>query len=133
VVFRSRCAPDTYAGANVPLIEAQADIALAQALGGGLVAGVLLSPRARRFARREAVADRPGSRLRSAEIRMLSSGGKTTQLGDALAHYGRIFKTLHVLVYVHDETYRRQIKGIRQRDRCVDLYRCSSGRRATVH
>jgi hypothetical protein len=31
---------DTYAAANVPLIEAQADIALAQALGGGLVAGV---------------------------------------------------------------------------------------------
>jgi len=29
---------DTYAAANVPLIEAQADIALAQALGGGLVA-----------------------------------------------------------------------------------------------
>jgi TnpA family transposase len=28
-----------------------------------------------------------------------------------LAHYGRIFKTLHVLSYVDDEPYRRQIKG----------------------
>ena len=46
-------------------------------------------------------------------IRMLSSAGQMTQLGEAIAHYGRIFKTLHVLLYVHDETYRRQIKGIR--------------------
>ena len=46
-------------------------------------------------------------------IRMLAPGGNVTQLGDALAHYGRIFKTLHVLAYVDDEAYRRQIKGIR--------------------
>jgi TnpA family transposase len=46
-------------------------------------------------------------------IRMLNPGGKPTQLGDALAHYGRIFKTLHVLSYVDDEAYRRQIKGMR--------------------
>ena len=46
-------------------------------------------------------------------IRMLAASGKPTQLGDALAHYGRIFKTLHVLAYVDDETYRRDIKGIR--------------------
>jgi len=46
-------------------------------------------------------------------IRMLAPGGTVTQLGDALAHYGRIFKTLHVLAYVDDEAYRRQIKGIR--------------------
>ena len=45
--------------------------------------------------------------------RMLNPGGKPTQFGDALAHYGRIFKTLHVLSYVDDEAYRRQIKGIR--------------------
>jgi len=231
---------DTYAGANVPLIKAQADIALAQALGGGLVAGVdgirfvvpvpsiyarpnpkyfgrrrgatwlnLISDQSvglaskvvsgtprdslhivdliyrqdggRRpeviisdtgsysdiafgllqllgFAYRPELADLPDAKLWRLDpaadygplnaaargridlerirrhypdmlrlvasihtgavsahdvIRMLSSGGKTTQLGDALAHYGRIFKTLHVLVYVHDETYRRQIKGIR--------------------
>jgi TnpA family transposase len=30
-----------------------------------------------------------------------------------LAHCGRIFKTLHVLGYVDDEAYRRQIKAIR--------------------
>jgi TnpA family transposase len=46
-------------------------------------------------------------------IRMLAPAGRSTQLGEALAHYGRIFKTLHVLAYVDDEAYRRQIKGMR--------------------
>jgi len=46
-------------------------------------------------------------------IRMLSHGGNPTQLGEALSHYGRIFKTLHVLAYVDDDAYRREIKGIR--------------------
>lgn len=31
---------------------------------------------------------------------MLAHGGNPTQLREALAHYGRIFKTLHVLSYV---------------------------------
>ncbi|GGZ99813.1 Tn3 family transposase [Streptomyces bluensis] len=30
-------------------------------------------------------------------IHMLSRDGKPTGLGDAFAHYGRIFKTLHLL------------------------------------
>ncbi len=46
-------------------------------------------------------------------LRVLAPGGTPTQLGDALAHYGRIFKTLHVLSYVDDEPYRREIKGMR--------------------
>ena len=46
-------------------------------------------------------------------IRMLAPAGRSTQLGEALAHYGRIFKTLHVLAYADDEAYRRQIKGMR--------------------
>jgi TnpA family transposase len=46
-------------------------------------------------------------------IRMLAPAGRSTQLGEALAHYGRIFKTMHVLAYVDDEAYRRQIKGVR--------------------
>ncbi|MGH9011390.1 MAG: Tn3 family transposase [Acidimicrobiia bacterium] len=46
-------------------------------------------------------------------IRMLARGGKPTKLGDALAHLGRIFKTHHVLSYVDEEPYRRQIKGMR--------------------
>jgi TnpA family transposase len=46
-------------------------------------------------------------------LRVLAPGGTPTQLGDALAHYGRIFKTLHVLSYVDDEPYRRDIKAIR--------------------
>ncbi len=46
-------------------------------------------------------------------IRMLAHGGKPTRVGDALAHYGRTFKTMHVLSYVDDEPYRRQIKTMR--------------------
>jgi TnpA family transposase len=46
-------------------------------------------------------------------LRTLAAGAKPTQLGEAAAHYGRIFKTLHVLAYVDDDAYRRQIKGIR--------------------
>ncbi|WP_280464782.1 Tn3 family transposase [Nocardia brasiliensis] len=46
-------------------------------------------------------------------IRMLQHGGNPTQLGGALAHFGRIFKTLHVLTYVDREPYRRGIKRMR--------------------
>lgn len=46
-------------------------------------------------------------------IRMLQRDGHPTPLGDAFAHYGRIFKTLHVLRVVQDEPYRREIKGMR--------------------
>ena len=46
-------------------------------------------------------------------IRMLQRDGHPTPLGDAFAHYGRIFKTLHVLRVVDDEPYRREIKGMR--------------------
>jgi TnpA family transposase len=46
-------------------------------------------------------------------IRMLQHGGNPTQLGLALAHFGRIFKTLHVLSYVDREPYRRDIKWMR--------------------
>jgi Transposase and inactivated derivatives, TnpA family len=40
-------------------------------------------------------------------LRMLAHGGNPTQLGEALAHYGRIFKTLHVLSYLDQRTGRR--------------------------
>lgn len=46
-------------------------------------------------------------------VRMLQRDGHPTPLGDAIASYGRIFKSLHILAYVDDETYRRDIKGIR--------------------
>ncbi|GGQ35927.1 transposase [Streptosporangium pseudovulgare] len=42
-------------------------------------------------------------------IRMLSADGRTTGLGEAFAHYGRIFKTLHLLQFIADEGYRRMI------------------------
>ncbi|MEV6332663.1 Tn3 family transposase [Streptomyces sp. NPDC051909] len=43
-------------------------------------------------------------------IRMLSRDGRPTQLGDAIAHYGRIAKTLHILRLADEPRYRRQIK-----------------------
>jgi hypothetical protein len=46
-------------------------------------------------------------------------GGTPTRVGDALAHYGRIFKTLHVLSYVANEPYRRQIKAMRNSKKAV--------------
>ncbi len=48
---------------------------------------------------------------------MLQRDGHPTALGEAIAMYGRIFKTLHILSYIDtDETYRRDIKGIRNKD-----------------
>jgi TnpA family transposase len=45
---------------------------------------------------------------------MLQRDGHPTALGEAIAMYGRIFKTLHILSYIDtDESYRRDIKGIR--------------------
>ena len=47
-------------------------------------------------------------------VTMLQRDGHPTALGEALAAYGRIFKTLHILAYIDaDETYRRDIKHIR--------------------
>ena len=47
-------------------------------------------------------------------VTMLQRDGHPTALGEAIAMYGRIFKSLHVLSYIDvDETYRRDIKGIR--------------------
>ncbi|MGH9123882.1 MAG: Tn3 family transposase [Acidimicrobiales bacterium] len=46
-------------------------------------------------------------------VRMLQRDGHPTPLGEAIAAYGRIFKSLHILAYVDDETYRRDIKGVR--------------------
>ncbi|MFE7111427.1 Tn3 family transposase [Streptomyces sp. NPDC057575] len=43
-------------------------------------------------------------------IRMLSRDGRPTPLGDAIAHYGRIAKTLHVLRLADEPGYRQQIK-----------------------
>ena len=42
---------------------------------------------------------------------MISRDGRPTALGEAIAHFGRIFKTMHVLRLVDDEPYRRQIKA----------------------
>ncbi len=46
-------------------------------------------------------------------VKMLQRDGSPTPLGEAIAAYGRIFKSLHVLTYLDDEVYRRDIKGIR--------------------
>ena len=44
-------------------------------------------------------------------VRMLQRGGRPTPLGTALAHYGRIHKSLHILRLASDRGYRRQIKA----------------------
>jgi len=47
-------------------------------------------------------------------VTMLQRDGHPTALGEAIASYGRIFKSLHILACIDvDETYRRDIKGIR--------------------
>ncbi len=46
-------------------------------------------------------------------IRILQHGGRPTALGEAVAHYGRIFKTRHVLSFVDDPDYRRTLKRMR--------------------
>ena len=47
-------------------------------------------------------------------VTMLQRDGHPTALGEAIAMYGRIFKSLHILIYIDtDESYRRDIKGIR--------------------
>lgn len=43
-------------------------------------------------------------------IRMLSREGRPTPLGDAIAHYGRIAKTLHILRLADEPGHRRQTK-----------------------
>ncbi|ABW14141.1 transposase Tn3 family protein [Parafrankia sp. EAN1pec] len=44
-------------------------------------------------------------------IRMLTREGNPTGLGNAFVAYGRLFKTLHVLQVLHDESYRRMISA----------------------
>ena len=44
---------------------------------------------------------------------MLARGRSLNGLGEAIATYGRIAKTLHVLALVDDEPYRRESKGMR--------------------
>ena len=47
-------------------------------------------------------------------VAMLQRDGRPTALGEAIAMYGRIFKSLHILAYIDtDESYRRDIKAIR--------------------
>ncbi len=45
-------------------------------------------------------------------VTMLQRDGHPTAIGEAIAAYGRIFKSLHILNYIDvDESYRRDIKG----------------------
>ncbi|MGH3193346.1 MAG: Tn3 family transposase, partial [Streptosporangiaceae bacterium] len=46
-------------------------------------------------------------------IRILQRDGRPTQLGEAFAMYGRIFKTLHVLTFADDPACRREMKAMR--------------------
>lgn len=44
-------------------------------------------------------------------IRMIQRDGNPTPLGNAIAHYGRIFKSLHILRVIDEPDYRRQMKA----------------------
>ncbi len=46
-------------------------------------------------------------------VRALQRGGHPTALGEAIATYGRIRKTFHLLQVIDSEAYRRGIKGMR--------------------
>jgi TnpA family transposase len=46
-------------------------------------------------------------------IRILQHDGRLTQLGESIASYGRIFKTLHALTLADDPACRRQLKAMR--------------------
>jgi TnpA family transposase len=46
-------------------------------------------------------------------VRMLQRAGHPTALGEAIASYGRIPKTLHICTLAAEEPYRRDIKGMR--------------------
>jgi TnpA family transposase len=45
--------------------------------------------------------------------RVLQRDGRVTPLGEAIQHYGRIHKSLHILALIDDEGYRRDIHWIR--------------------
>lgn len=68
-------------------------------------------------------------------VRMLQRDGHPTPLGEAIASYGRIFKSLHILAYIDDEAYRRAIKGMRnlQEGRHSVAERIFHGRKGRVY
>jgi Tn3 transposase DDE domain len=55
--------------------------------------------------------------------RVLQRDGNPTPLGEAIQHYGRIFKSLHILQLIDDEPYRRDVKWIRNLPRGPPLAR----------
>ena len=67
---------------------------------------------------------------------MLQRDGHPTALGEAIASYGRIFKSLHILAYIDtDETYRRDIKHIRnlQEGRHALARKICHGKKGELH
>jgi len=68
-------------------------------------------------------------------MRMLQRDGHPTPLGDAIAGYGRIFKSVHLLAYLDNEAYRRDIKAIRnlQEGRHSLAARIFHGKKGELH
>ena len=68
-------------------------------------------------------------------VRMLQRDGRPTPLGDAIITYGRIFKSLHMLDYLDNETYRRDIKAVRnlQEGRHALAQRIFHGKKGELH
>ncbi|WP_313047654.1 Tn3 family transposase [Nonomuraea jabiensis] len=126
------------AAASATLVTAQSDISIAvQDWGGGLVASAdglrFVVPVKSLHARPNPVYFGRGKRSRGSTwlavvndrvmagslvtnqvraydlLRMLSADGRLTGLGAAFAHYGRIFKSMHLLHVAHLEDYRRMM------------------------
>ena len=52
----------------------------------------------------------------SKAVTILQREGRLSPLGEAIASYGRIFKTLHILAAVTEESYRRDMGSEEQRN-----------------
>lgn len=68
-------------------------------------------------------------------LRVLARGGNLNGLGEAIATYGRIPKTLHVLAMADNEPYGRELKGMRnlQEERHGLARHLFHGRRGELH
>jgi hypothetical protein len=114
---------DTLVAANACLVAAQNKVALAHAWGGGEVASAdgmrfvvpVRTVHAGYNPKYFGAMPRPAGSLKLGRVpaigimRMLRVGDRPTRLAQALAEFGRIEKTLHMLNYIDDESRRRAI------------------------
>jgi TnpA family transposase len=65
--------------------------------------------------------------------RVLQRDGNPTPLGEAIKHCGRIHESLRIIPLIDDESYRREVKWIRnlKGGRHAHARRCSTAPRAS--